>query len=315
MTTVRTHAHCEAFGTYLFLAVRRPADLAAAVRLAERVVIDVDATCSRFRADSDLSRANRSPGCWVDVDPLLVAAVDVACEAAAVSGGLVHPLLGRTLVHLGYDRDFRLLRPVAPATGSGDDDAPDAPGTDAWQGIMLDPRGAIRLPAGTALDLGSVGKAWAADLVAAAIEADVGEPALVSLGGDVRIASPDGEPWEVAVSEHPGGPTDQVVGLTDGGLATSSTGVRRWNHRGVTRHHVLDPRTGRPATEVWRTVTATGPSCVAANTASTAAVVLGRDAPGWLHKRRVAARLVSPRGTTVTTQGWPSGTPSGRRAS
>ncbi len=148
-----------------------------------------------------------------------------------------------------------------------------------------------------------MGKAWAADLVAAAIEAEVGEPALVSLGGDVRIASPDGEPWEVAVSEHPEGPTDQVVGLTDGGLATSSTGVRRWNHRGVTRHHVLDHRTGRPATEVWRTVTATGPSCVAANTASTAAVVLGRDAPGWLHERRVAARLVSPRGTTVNH--WP----------
>ncbi len=141
MTAVRTHVRLEALGTYLFLAVRRPGALAAAVRLAERVVRDVDVTCSRFRADSDLSRVNRSPGRWVDVDPLLVSAVGVACEAAAVSGGLVHPLLGRALVQLGYDRDFRLLRPVAPATGLGTDDVPDAPGTDAWRGIGLDPAG------------------------------------------------------------------------------------------------------------------------------------------------------------------------------
>ena len=305
---MRTHVRLEALGTYLFLAVRRPGVLAAAVRLAERVVHDVDVTCSRFRADSDLSRVNRSPGCWVDVDPLLVAAVDVACKAAAVSGGLVHPLLGRALVQLGYDRDFRLLRPVAPATGRGtDDDVPDAPGIDAWRGIGLDPGGALRLPAGTALDLGSVGKAWAADLVAAAIGVELGEPALVSLGGDVRIAAADGEPWEVAISGHPAGPAEEVVRLTEGGLATSSTRVRRWSHRGVTRHHVLDPRTGRPAAEVWRTVTATGPSCVAANTASTAAVVLGPDAPDWLDERRVAARLVPTRGAAVTTHGWPTG--------
>ena len=154
-----------------------------------------------------------------------------------------------------------------------------------------------------------MGKAWAADLVAAAIEAELGEPALVSLGGDVRIAAADGEPWEVAVSEHPAGPAEQVVGLTDGGLATSSTRVRRWSHRGVTRHHVLDPRTGRPAAEVWRTVTATGPSCVAANTASTAAVVLGPDAPGWLDERRVAARLVPRprRRRHHRLAGWPTG--------
>jgi thiamine biosynthesis lipoprotein len=63
-------------------------------------------------------------------------------------------------------------------------------------------------------------------------------------------------------------------------------------------------------------VTAAGPSCVAANTASTAAVVLGHEAPGWLEERRVAARLVPSRGFSVSTTGWPdSPAPIPRRAS
>jgi thiamine biosynthesis lipoprotein len=62
---------------------------------------------------------------------------------------------------------------------------------------------------------------------------------------------------------------------------------------------------------VWRTVTATGPTCVAANTAATAAVVLGADAPAWLDVRGVAARLQSGRGQVVATGTWPR-SPSGR---
>ncbi|WP_432476276.1 FAD:protein FMN transferase [Nocardioides sp. GXQ0305] len=314
MTGVRRHTVLEAFGSYLFLAVRRPATLPAVVRLAETVVADVDATCSRFRADSDLSRVNASAGRWVEVDPLLVAAVEVACRAAEATDGLVSPLLGRTLVELGYDRDLRRLTPPLATVLPGDGTAAPAPAPDAWRDIRAGQE-ALRLPAGTALDLGSTGKAWAADLIAAAIEDEVGAPALVSVGGDVRIAAPDGHPWRVAVSETPGGPVEQEVALDHGGLATSSTRVRRWTHRGVVRHHLVDPRTGRPADPVWQTVTAAGPSCVAANTSSTAAVVLGAPAPRWLADRDVPARLQPPWGDVVTTGGWPGLPTSGRWAS
>ena len=310
MTGVRTHRLLEAFGSYLFVAVRRASALDPVVRLAEVVVADVDATCSRFRDDSDLSIANTAAGRWVDVDPLLVAAVDVACRAAGDTAGLVNPLLGRTLLQLGYDRDFARLTPPVATVHPGDPAATDAPPVDTWRRIRTRP-GAIRVPAGTALDLGSTAKAWAADLMATAIEAELGEPALVSVGGDVRIAAPDGEPWEIAVSERHGGAVRQRVGVADGGLATSSTRVRRWSHGGAVRHHLIDPRTGGPAHEVWRTVTATGPTCVAANTAATAAVVLGEAAPGWLAARGVAARLQPTRGRVVTTGAWPDPT-SGR---
>ena len=273
-----------------------------ALRIARAVVAHVDATCSRFRPDSDLSRVNRAPGHWVEVDPLLVEAVRVAVRAAAVTDGIVHPLLGRPLVTLGYDRDFRELRELDTEPV----DTP-APPVDAWESIELDDD-RVRIPAGTALDLGSTAKAWAADVVASGLEQELGEPALVSLGGDLAIASPDGDPWRVAVAERPGDVRERpqsLVSLTTGGLATSSTRVRRWGRRGSVRHHLLDPRTGQPAAEVWRTVSATGASCVAANTASTAAVVLGHEAQAWLDRHDVTARLVAADGRVQVTGEWP----------
>ena len=115
----------EALGTYVYVATRDAGELAAAQRLTESLLDAVDRTCSRFRGDSDLSRANANAGRWTTVDPLLVAAVEVAIDAAGVTGGVVHPLLGRPLVALGYDRDFGLLTDtgaalpvVAPGLGS-----------------------------------------------------------------------------------------------------------------------------------------------------------------------------------------------------
>jgi len=304
----------SALGCTVFVGVHEAPDLRPARALAERVLRDVDEVCSRFRADSDLSRVNRQPGRWVDVHPLLVAAVDAALAAARASDGLVHPLLGRPLVQLGYDRTHALLTERA--------DAPDLPvtppGPDAWREVRLDPDGAVRIPAGTALDLGATGKAWSADLVAAAFAERLSGPAVVSVGGDLALAAPDGRPldrpWPIAVAERPGDAVEALVGLDRGGLATSSTRVRRWTRAGVRHHHLLDPRTGQPVAGVWRTVSATGASCVAANTASTAAVVLGAVAPAWLHRHGVDARLVAADGTVRTVGGWPVAHPEEGRA-
>lgn len=290
-----THTTFAALGTTTFLAVRRPADLPGAERLAREVLADVDATCSRFRADSDLTRANRHPGRWVEVDPVLAAAVEVALAAARSTGGLVDPLLGRPLVTLGYDRDLRLVR-ASPAPG-GTPPQPPRPG--AWRELRVDPAGAVRVPVGTALDLGATGKAFAADLVATALEDHLDGSAVVSVGGDLRVAAPDGEPWRVAVSEHPGDPAPAEVLVRSGGVATSTTQVRRWTSGGVVRHHLLDPRTGLPAETRWRTASVAAATCTHANTAATAALVSGRwpDLP---------ARLVERDGLVHATGGWPT---------
>ena len=90
-----------------------------------------------------------------------------------------------------------------------------------------------------------------------------------------------------------------------GGLATSGTTVRRWRAGAVELHHIVDPRTGRPAVTPWRTVTVAARTCVDANVASTAAIVLGEEALGWLEARSVAARLVGGSGEVVRLGAWP----------
>jgi FAD:protein FMN transferase len=298
----------EAIGTYVVVATEDAEDLPDAVRVAREVLKDVDETCSRFRDDSDLSRVNREPDTWVRVDPLLVAAVTTACEAARWTDGIVHPLLGRNLVSLGYDRDLGLLTPPDERTVGGASLSlvtalvPRGPGLDSWREIGLR-EDAVRIPAGTALDLGSTGKAWAADLIATAMTARLAGGAAVSVGGDVAVAGD--RQWPIDLCPQVDEPVSARVWLHGGGLATSSTQVRRWTHHGRVRHHLLDPRTGLPAAEVWATVSATGPSCVAANAASTAAVVLGHQATRWLDQAGVSARLVALDGTVRRVGSWP----------
>ncbi|HEX3317610.1 MAG TPA: FAD:protein FMN transferase, partial [Solirubrobacteraceae bacterium] len=93
--------------------------------------------------------------------------------------------------------------------------------------------------------------------------------------------------------------------IAGGGLATSSTTTRRWRRGGRDLHHILDPSTGAPCREVWRTATVAAGTCVRANVASTAAIVLGAAAPEWLAARGLPARLVRGSGEVVAVGGWP----------
>ena len=289
----------RALGTYVHLSTERGAVLGPARQIAIRLLADVDRTCSRFRTDSDLVRANAAAGSWTNVDPLLVQAIGAAMDAAAQTDGLVDPTLGHSLEAVGYDRDIALI-PAASADPAG---IPLPARDGAWREILLDPEGAVRVPIGCALDLGATAKAWAADLIANSIAAESDSTVVISLGGDLALAGP-GNGWPVAISETIDDPAE-IVHLPYGGMATSSTASRRWIRGGVIQHHLLDPLTGEPTRGRWRTVTATGATCVAANTASTAAIVLGDKAVGWLTARDIPARLVDTQGKIVHTGRWP----------
>ena len=298
------HVSWDLWGTYAFLAVAEPRLLLQARLLAGDVLAEVERACSRFREDSSLSAVNRHPGRWVEVDALLVAAVEVALAAADATEGLVDPCLGRAIVSLGYDRDLAALseRPLDFVP------EPEAPRFGAWRDVRVT-EDAVRIPEGVALDLGATAKAWAADLVAESVVEALGCAVVVSLGGDLRVHGPrDDAPasWPVVVSERPHesdcGTTVQVTG----GLATSTTLVRRWATAAGPQHHVLDPRSGVPVPGAIRTATAAGSTCVAANTATTAALVLGDEAPSWLAGHGVAARLVASDGVISTVGDWPS---------
>jgi thiamine biosynthesis lipoprotein len=315
-------AQWRALGTYVQLVVTPASRLAEARALAVRLLDDVDRTCSRFRDDSDLMRANRRPGEWTRVDPLLAAAVRAALDAADATDGLVDPTLGLSMAAIGYDRDFEALR-----LGDGPTAIPRPAVIDGWRWVQTDPEGAVLVPHGTALDLGATGKAFAADLIAGAVARGLDARCALSLGGDVAIgdvvlgdagpgetglgdagpgdaADDERVPWQVAISETPDEPASVVVTLPSGGLATSTVMARRWHRGGRVVHHLLDPSSGRPVDPVWRTASVTAATCLAANTASTATVILGAAAADWLSQRALGARLVGSGGEILHVGEW-----------
>jgi thiamine biosynthesis lipoprotein len=261
-----------------------------------------DVACSRFRPDSEIERVNGSAGRWVKVLPLLVDAVEVAIRAAALTDGDVDPTVGEALIVLGYDRDFAAVLP----TGRSALGARPAVG---WRSVQIDRSNSrVRVPMGVRLDLGATAKALAADRAATAAAEIAGCGVLVSIGGDIAVAGagpPQG--WSIGLADshldepEPG----QSVRIDAGGLATSSTTVRRWSRGGEIVHHVIDPSSGRPAREVWRTVTVAAATCVDANTASTAAIVRGESALDWLASLGLPARLVRVDGRIERTATWP----------
>jgi thiamine biosynthesis lipoprotein len=294
--------------------------LPSAVVAVEETVEAFDRTCSRFRDDSELSVLNRAGGRGARVSPLLFEAVTKAVRAAELTDGDVDPSLGRALIALGYDRDFDQVlagRGTGGPGASGPSGADAAPGTLSlqrvanWRTIRLSPRTqTIALAPGVTLDLGATAKALAADHAAAAAWAAAGCGVLVSLGGDIATAGPaPADGWRVRVTDdHRSGveAPGQWIAIRTGGLATSSTTVRRWRVEGEAVHHLLDPVSGRPSRAGWRTVSVAAATCLDANIASTAAIIRGKPAIGWLEGWRLPSRLVSDAGTTVHLAGWPS---------
>jgi thiamine biosynthesis lipoprotein len=269
-----------------------------------RKLREVDLLASRFRKDSELTALNSRAGEHVRVSRGLFDAIALAVDVARRTGGLVDPTVGRALRLAGYDRTFTAVR---ARDGSFLAVSHRSPG---WGSIRLDPEHLeICVPAGVELDLGATAKAAAADAVAVAIHRVTGAGALVSLGGDVAVAGPvPSGGWPIRIADHHDAPiasSGPVVAVAGGGLATSGVAARHWRVRGGERHHIVDPRTGSSALTPWRTVTVTGATCVDANAASTAAVILGADAPAWLALSGLSARLARDDGSVLFVGDWP----------
>lgn len=276
----------------------------------------------------------------VPVSPLLASCLAAALRAARLTDGLVDPTVGRAMVASGYDDDLDAVRARAPGAPSPGASAPgasapaaSAPGATpfvfstrptrragdlpqvvvdlpaprvTWRDVVLDEEhGRVTVPGGTLIDLGATAKAHAADLLAARMADRLPGGFLVNLGGDIAVSGelPEGG-WEVGVEDAEGA-VRQVVVTTGQGFATSSTRLRTWSVDGAERHHVLDPRTGTTAATTWAQVSCAAVSCLEANAASTAAVVLGPEAPAWLEAHGIPARLDGLDGRLVTTPGWP----------
>ncbi|HEX6932631.1 MAG TPA: FAD:protein FMN transferase, partial [Streptosporangiaceae bacterium] len=197
MTAVTGTESFPVFGTTAVLVVTDPALLARSRAIADAELAAIDAACSRFRPDSELSRLNQARGALTPVSELFAALVAEALRAAELTDGDVDPTCGKALISAGYDRDFSELRAAAPGAAAATGPVP------GWRSVLLDPAmPAVRLSSGAQLDLGATAKAWAADRCAGLIAAGLGCGVLVSLGGDLAVAGlPPGDGWRVRVTD------------------------------------------------------------------------------------------------------------------
>ncbi len=275
------------------IVVTDPAALTSARLEVDAELDAVDAAASRFRPDSEIVALAAACGRPTPVSATLANLLGAALTAAAQTEGDVDPTVGAALVELGYDGG------VSPPVSSILVPA-------VWSMVTLED-GIATVPPGILLDLGATAKAVAADQCAERMHRVTGTGVLINLGGDIATAgsAPD-DGWQVGVHDGDGEPDTSLTLPAGAALATSSTLRRRWRRGTETLHHILDPRTGRPADPVWRTVSVAAQSCYAANTVSTAAVVRGYRALDWIGSLGMQAWLVDRDRNVHTVGGWPS---------
>ncbi|MFF3877314.1 FAD:protein FMN transferase [Streptomyces sp. NPDC001978] len=255
---------------------------------------------SRFRADSELCRLNASPGRWVELSPPTVAVVRQAVRAWEATDGLFDPTVLPALEAAGYTGSFEDL-PREQLSAPRLDRVPGCAGID-----VRDDR--VRLPPGVRLELGGIGKGYAADLVAQELLAAGATGACVNLGGDVRAAgtAPGNATWVVGVEDEARPGTDLAwLGLREGAVATSTRLRRRWRQRGQERHHLIDPSTAAPTANEVTTVTVVAGEAHWAEVLAKAALIAGVDAGrALLETHQVAGLLMKKDGTAHPAGPW-----------
>jgi thiamine biosynthesis lipoprotein len=239
-----------------------------------------DRRFSRFQASSELSRVNVRPLGVTLLSEELASMLTLSIDAADATDGLVSPAVGGAVLAAGYDRDFAALPP--------DGDAVEPVRVPSHEAVVLRRTVLLRTEP-VILDLNGVVKGKTVD---DALKLAIG--GWVAAGGDLATTVP------VSVG-LPGG---EVVTLRDGGLATSSTARRSWLRGGDRQHHLIDPRTGRPAQTPWSDVTVAAGTCTRADVAAKAALILGADGPAWLDERRLPGRFLAHDGTVLHNAAW-----------
>lgn len=231
----------------------------------------VERCCTRFDSSSDLSRVNRAPDEEHAVAPECAAVIEAAHRAYLETDGLFDPRILSALVDAGYDRTFDELtggEPREPRAGHET--------TSVWQPRVDAARGTVQVGEHP-IDLGGIGKGWTVDAAGTAV-AKVSDDFLVNAGGDlvVRGDGPTGDGWTVGVEDpHDLTLTIAVLRVHDAACATSCTTKRSWRSADSLRHHLIDPRTGRPATGGVASVTVVADSVTQAETWSKALLLSG----------------------------------------
>lgn len=249
---------------------------AAALESAEKELHTLDeAVLSRTAEGSELYALNASNGETVEcgADDILPALIETALTISDATDGAFDPTLAPVLDAWGFTKDERRvpsadeLKELLSHTGCGKVALEKT--ADGWTVTLLD---------GAQLDLGGIAKGYAGDAVRTVLAELNVTSAVIDLGGDVGLlgAKPDGSDWRVAVKD-PADPSKFLGVLTaaDTFVVTSGIYERGFEENGMRYHHIIDPKTGKPAESGLVSVTVVCGDGAWADALSTACFVLG----------------------------------------
>ena len=272
----------------------RRADGVATLDLALRILESTERELSTWRQDSAISRLNRHPVKEAWQAPVSTCRVLESVFAWQLeTGGTFDPGIGRLIEAWNIQGEGRL-----PSSGQ----LKDAVARSGLSRLSFDrERCVVTRHADATIDVGAFGKGEALDRV----EAALGPGAwLVDLGGQVTVGGPDpdGRPWTVDIAHPKAREVPYLqVSLREGSLSTSGSSERDLSVNGTRVGHILDPRTGSPAT-FDGSVTVWHRQSFAADALSTALYVMGpEEGVRWADARNIAAVFLVPNGGTVTT--------------
>lgn len=297
MTTVSTHgATFRAMGTEIAVRVEHASSEALVTEVRD-LFARWESTLSRFLPGSELSRINAADGRPVRMSDLLADVLGESLQAAAATGGVFDPTLGRQLVAAGYARSFDIpsnahFRLSSPQPGG------------AWRAITVDEDSrTVTVPPGASLDFGGIAKGMAVDAAIDLLTREGAGSALVNAGGDMRAITSGGAGWPVGLTDAPG----QFLMLHDGAIATSSTARRRWRVGSEDQHHLIDPRHGGPSRSTVWSASVAARTCAQAEVAAKTALILGPiDGSVFLERHGLAALLSTTDGPPIRIGQWPS---------
>jgi thiamine biosynthesis lipoprotein len=253
-------------------------DAGAQLDAAEREFHRLEALLSRFRDDSELSRLNRDGS--IDPGPDLLRVVELSLAARERSNGCFDATVHDAVIAAGYDRSFEHVAAESPRSARAA----------RCGGDVRIVGGRIELGNGVHLDLGGIGKGYAAERAAELL--GTAGPCLVNAGGDIATR---GGAWPVGVETAAGTTTLELRGAA---LATSGRDRRRWRRNGRELHHIIDPRTGEPAeTDLVRVTVVAGDAV----DAEVAAKVLFLSGASAAERTERPAVLVTEDGRTLFT--------------
>ena len=263
---------------------------------AEREAARIEARYSRYRDDSELSQINAvaKAGGSVSVEAETAGLLDYAYACYRKSDGLFDITSGllREVWNLSAGKLPRdeAIAALSPRIGLAKVE---------WRRPML----TFKRP-GMELDLGGIGKEYAADRAAALCGAMGVRHGLVDFGGDMCLIGPrpGGEPWRIGI-RHAGNSTVPMamVDLVSGAIATSGDYERFMDVDGQRYCHILNPRTGRPA-QGLRSVSVIADDCLVAGSLATIAMLKGRDGIDWLRTLGVRHVFMDERGVIGGTE-------------